>query len=362
MLRQKDDSFGETKRSTFDEMHFSKMLELNALEEETIPMLEEEKKTLQQHLKRILRDDSGYNNSVVDIVDTRHKIKQLDKQIDELKLKKNIYILKNAKYIFSYFEEKQNINKMNPDSLISSKRIYQEYLKNVSNTLFNIDKYCFNFHQCEKCSKGEMIIQEDEGVLICNNKECSRYVNYIVDTYKQNNKEPPNDPTYSVYIRLNHFKEILSQFQAKETTKIPQEVIDAISKRIKKERIVDIKKIDTKKMRSILKTLNYTRYFEHVAYINSLLGIQPPIMDEKLIETLCVLFIETQKPWASYCPPDRTNFFNYNYTLYQLCVLLGQTQYISYINCMKDSSKQKLQDDIWKKVCKELDWVFYPTV
>ena len=86
------------------------------------------------------------------------------------------------------------------------------------------------------------------------------------------------------------------------------------------------------------------------------------IMSEELHETLCVLFIEIQKPWAIHCPANRTNFFNYTYTLYQLCVLLDQTQYLPYIPLMKDREKQLEQDQIWKKVCEELDWVYYPTV
>ena len=97
-------------------------------------------------------------------------------------------------------------------------------------------------------------------------------------------------------------------------------------------------------------------------YINSLFGIKPPVMNEELHETLCVLFIEIQKPWAVHCPANRTNFFNYTYTLHQLCVLLDQTQYLPYIPMMKDREKQLEQDMIWKKVCEDLDWEFFPSV
>jgi hypothetical protein len=161
---------------------------------------------------------------------------------------------------------------------------------------------------------------------------------------------------------LNHFKEILSQFQAKETTQIPAEVIDAIKMRLKKERIVDTSVINYKTMRDILRKLGLNKYFEHIQFINSLFGIQPPIMDDKLTETLCFLFIEIQQPWSLYCPPDRVNFFNYTYTLYQLCVLLDQPQYLPFIPLLKDNLKQKQQDDIWKMVCRDLDWQFFPTV
>jgi hypothetical protein len=225
-----------------------------------------------------------------------------------------------------------------------------------------VTDFTINCDTCEICNIGEMIAQEDEGIMICNNSECGNYIIHIVDSNKPTNKEPPNEVSYTAYIRLNHFKEILAQFQAKETTQIPDEVIDAIKKRIKKERIEDLRELNYNKMRDILRKLNLNKYFEHIQYINSLFGIKPPLMNEELHETLCVLFIEIQRPWALHCPPNRTNFFNYTYTLYQLCVLLDQTQYLPFIPMMKDRDKQLEQDMIWKEVCKELDWQFFPTV
>jgi hypothetical protein len=185
---------------------------------------------------------------------------------------------------------------------------------------------------------------------------------FIVDHSKPSNKEPPNEVSYTAYIRLNHFKEILSQFQAKETTQIPNDVIQLIKNRIKKERIDDFSTINYGKMRDILKKLGLNKYFEHIQYINSILGIKPPIMNEQLIETLCVLFIEIQQPWAKHCPANRSNFFNYAYTLYQLCVLLDQNQYLPYISLLKDRDKQIEQDMTWKLVCNDLRWEFIPTV
>jgi hypothetical protein len=210
---------------------------------------------------------------------------------------------------------------------------------------------------------GELIPQEEEGIMICNNNKCATYVQYIVDNEKPIYKEPPNEVTYNAYVRLNHFKEILSQFQAKETTQIPTHVIEAIRGRIKKERIQDMAtEINYEKMREILKKLGFNRYFEHIQYINSIFGIKPPVMSEELQETLCILFIEIQEPWAIHCPIYRTNFFNCTYTLYQLCVLLNQTQYLPFIPMMKDREKQLEQDMVWKKVCETLDWEFVATV
>jgi hypothetical protein len=367
--------------TTIDEKHTEMLNYFYELESNTIPNLIVEKKNLKQKL----REQS--TNKIDVYMDIRDKIDAINKEITELKSKKKQYLLDNSKHIFEYFEEKkkvssgdnnQNVNvlnsffkihakteqssNVNSDKYSQSKKSYQNYWKNVNNEILNIQDFIIPSDVCEICHQGELIPQDEEGILICNNQNCGKFITYIIDSSKPTNKEPPNEVSYTAYIRLNHFKEILSQFQAKETTQIPDEVIDAIRNRIKKERITDITLINYDKMRDILRKLGFNKYFEHIQYINSQFGIKPPIMNEELHETLCVLFIEIQKPWAVHCPANRTNFFNYTYTLYQLCVLLDQTQYLPYIPMMKDREKQLEQDMIWKKVCNDLDWEFFPTV
>jgi hypothetical protein len=366
--------------NTIDEKHTEMLDRFQEIELKTIPEIKNEIETLKNKIK-LLKD-----NQIEQYLDMRDKIYSLKAQMKELKQEKKNYLLENSKYIFQYFEQKQQISTgtnqnsdvlktffkikssnteaANPqsDKYTQSKKAYQNYWRNVNNEISNIHDFVIPSDVCENCQKGELIPQDEEGILICNNQNCGKFITYIVDSSKPSNKEPPNEVSYTAYIRLNHFKEILSQFQAKETTQIPEEVIEAIRARIKKERIKDMSLINYDKMRDILRKLGFNKYFEHIQYINSQFGIKPPIMNEELHETLCVLFIEIQKPWAVHCPANRTNFFNYTYTLYQLCVLLDQTQYLPYIPMMKDREKQLEQDMIWKKVCQDLDWQFIPSV
>uniref|UniRef100_A0A6C0ASY3 Uncharacterized protein n=1 Tax=viral metagenome TaxID=1070528 RepID=A0A6C0ASY3_9ZZZZ len=371
--------------STIDEKHTEMLERFQNIETILIPSIRNE-------IELLKRKIASLNESQIDIfLDSRDRILQLKQNIKSLKQEKKRYFLDNSKYIFQYFEDKKQISnvsnvptakssnalmsffKIKPSSTLDgtentdmntnpAKKSYQNYWHNVSNEITNIQDFVISTDVCDACSSGELIPQDEEGILICNNPMCGKFITYIIDGSKPANKEPPNEVSYTAYIRLNHFKEILSQFQAKETTQIPEEVINAIKARIKKERIEDMSLINYDKMRDILRKLGFNKYFEHIQYINSLFGIKPPIMNEELHETLCVLFIEIQKPWATHCPANRTNFFNYTYTLYQLCVLLDQTQYLPYIPMMKDREKQLEQDMIWKKVCNDLDWVFYPSV
>ena len=367
------------KNTTIDEAHREK-LNTFFIESSTLPSLEEEKTILKKQLKK-LRE-----NQIDEIMEIKDKIKEIQCKIKTIKEEKKRYLLKNSKYVFQYFEEKQKIssgnNHQNTNALnsffkikcttdegsltgekfLKYKKIYHNYWKNINNEIVDVNKIYYSCEICDSCQTGEMIHQDEEGVLICNNKNCGKYITYIVENSKPSNKEPPNEVSYTAYIRLNHFKEILSQFQAKETTQISPEVIEAIRKRLKKERITDYSVLNYSVMRDILRKLGLNKYFEHIQYINSIFGVKPPIMDDKLTETLCVLFIEIQQPWSLYCPPDRVNFFNYTYTLYQLCVLLDQPQYLPYIPLLKDQAKQSAQDSIWKLVCKDLNWAFFPTV
>lgn len=372
---KKSSSFKNLQSNTIDEKHTEMLNRFNNIENNIIPSLKKEKNEYITFLKTL--DDS----QIEKYMETVDHIKKITKEIQQLKHEKKKYLLDNSKYIFQYFEDmkkissgdnNQNVNKLNSffkikeavvDNTPSTTRnLYQTYWKNVKNEISNIQDFIIPSDICEACHNGELIPQDEEGILICNNLECGKFITYIIDSSKPNNKEPPNEVSYTAYIRLNHFKEILSQFQAKETTQIPGEVIEAIRNRIKKERIKDMKQLNYEKMREILRKLGLNKYFEHIQYINSIFGIKPPIMSEELYETLCVLFIEIQKPWSIHCPPNRTNFFNYTYTLYQLCVLLDQTQYLPYIPLLKDRTKQLEQDMIWKKVCNSLDWAFFPTI
>lgn len=365
---------------TLDEKHNDLMQIYLVIENETIPELEKE---IRQLIGSAKCTKHKKNEQYYELLD---KIKEKKKELKRLDMGKAQYLLENSKYIFQYYEEKQKLN--NGDNIkdktsinaffkikdkdqeentttkySNSKRIYQHYWRNVgiNESSLHLQEYLLDSETCLLCNQGELIPLEEEGILICNNIKCGKFVVNIIDNQKPLNKEMPTEVSYTAYIRLNHFKEILSQFQAKETTKIPDEVLTAVKNRIKKERKKN-EELNYMEMRSILSILGYNKYFEHIQYINSILGIKPPVMDEELIETLCVLFIEIQQPWAIFCPITRTNFFNYTYILCQLCVLLDQRQYLPFIPMMKDRIKQLEQDMIWKKVCEYLDWEYFPTV
>ena len=360
----------ETISITLDDKHKQCIDEFEYNKTILIPNLYEQKKTLKTLLEKEKKIDKR-----LEILD---KIKNIKKQIEEFKSKEKKYYLQNSNTIFEYFENKKNIcndnekksskldmffkvsnNKNNEVDNLKTNNLVTKYMCNIDQNNFDISNYTISSDKCTYCNNGELILVEDDGILICN--ICYSNFPYLIDNDKPSFKEPPKEICFYAYKRINHFREILAQFQAKESTQIPEQVIEDLKNQIKKERI-ELSQLTNSKTKDILKKLGYNKYYEHIPFIKDQIGIKPPLMTPELEETLCNLFTEIQEPYAKFCPDDRVNFLNYYYTIYKLCELLDQKQFLPYFPMLKDREKRIEQDEIWKKICKELHWQFIPTL
>ena len=307
-------------------------------------------------------------------LDEQDNLTEVKKQIKCIKQKQKNYLLNNSNHIFEYFEDKKKINKGDTkkilvenffktedkkNTIVKTPSYMQKYLSNIDETYIKVTDYSVQTDVCKFCGRGEMIPVEHDGLLVCN--KCFKTTQYFVDNDRNSYKDPPKEICFYAYKRINHFREILAQFQAKETTQIPDDVLENVKLQIKKER-VDVEKLTNNMAKDILKKLGYNKYYEHIPFIKDKLGIKPPVMSQELEEILCNLFMDIQAPYAKYCPQDRVNFLNYYYTIYKLCEILDQTQFLPYFPMLKDRDKQIEQDEIWKKICSELDWEFIPTI
>lgn len=367
--------------TTLDGKHKEFVNEFTKDEFDTIPKLKEERYSLQKQLE-IEKD-----LNIDEVMEIKDRIKEINETIKELKNKKNNYFLDNSKYIFEYFENKKSINNIEETNKVvtsknqllfnifkvkqddsdkdkninenNNKNLVQKYLSNIDESFLDINAFVRETDICQSCYKGEMIPLDDEGVLICN--VCAVNIPYLIENEKPSYKEPPKEVCFYAYKKINHFKEILAQFQGKETTQIPDDVIEQIQQQIKKERI-GLEQLTHHKTKEILKKLGFNKYYEHIAFIKNKLGIKPPVFSPELEDTLCNLFMEIQAPYAKTCPDYRVNFLNYYYVLFKFCELLEETQYLHDIPLLKDREKLIEQDETWKKMCVELDWEFIPTV
>jgi len=358
---------------TLDGKHHEILDNFNEKHIHDIPKLKEQKKSLKKVLNTLVLP-----KQIEEKLDIEDKIGEISKKIRDIKLEKKHYLLTNSKHIFDYFENKKNIincevssnrilakffkvDTSNNDTKQYNKTndIVCNYLKNVDESFLDVNNYINNSNICNSCNKGELIPIDEDGLLVCNH--CAKSIPYLIENEKPSYKEPPKEVCFYAYKRINHFREILAQFQAKETTQIPEKVIEDIKLQIKKERI-DLKTLTNNKAKEILKKLGYNKYYEHIPFIKDIIGIKPPVMTPELEDTLCNLFMDIQGPYAKFCPDDRVNFLNYYYTVYKLCELLDQNQFLPYFPMLKDREKRIEQDNIWKQICNELEWEFIPTI
>ncbi len=300
------------------------------------------------------------------------KLDKLNASLDEL-----LYYNNTIDYIIPYYEQnsKQDVKHMeivdffNNTNLVKKKKssnnkgeLLEKYLKVIDNKQTKVGKYKkFKPKFCPnpEC-KAEMTLHLSDGYLICT--ECGFCEEVILDSDKPNYKEPVPDATAYSYKRINHFNEWLAQFQAKESTDIPDEVYEKILVEMKKQRLLD-KFITPKKMRTILKKLSYNKYYEHVQHIiNKVSGIPPPKMTREVEEKFRQMFKECQEPFTIYCPKDRKNFLSYSYTLHKFCELLELDDFLPCFPLLKSQDKLKEQDRIWKKICGYLNWEFISSI
>ena len=324
---------------------------------------------------------SDFTNEIIQekssLLDKKDKLnKELNKinnNIDEI-----LYYNNTIDYISNYYQEdKKNINTKHVDIVdffnnskviikdnnLSKGQILDNYLKITENKQIKVSKNKkFNPKICPNkfCDDYEMILHLSEGYLICTN--CGFCQTILLDSDKPNYKDPIPDASTYAYRRQNHFQEWLAQFQAKESTDIPEDVYEKILLEMKKQRLLE-KNITPKRMRDILKKLELNKYYEHAQHIiNRVSGIPPPRITREVEEKFRQMFKQTQKPFTLFCPKDRKNFLSYSYTLHKFCQLLELDDFLPCFPLLKSRDKLKEQDRIWKQICNYLEWEFIPSL
>lgn len=260
-------------------------------------------------------------------------------------------------------ENLETSNKKNIFESMTKKELYNKYMKIVDKNYVDEDFSNVYGDICESCNM-EMLLNQNAGVLICSN--CGIQEQIILDSDKPSYKDPPKEMTSFCYKRINHLNEFLAQFQAKETTDIPDDIYNEILVEIKKERIKNMATITPDKMRVILRKIKRNDYYEHIPYIiNQLNGLPPPVISSEVEDIIRNMFKEIQVPFEELRPkviPKRKNFLSYNYVMYKFFELLELDEYLQCFMLLKSRNKLHQQDLIWKHICDALNWQYIPSI
>jgi ribosomal protein S27AE len=255
-------------------------------------------------------------------------------------------MMKAAEFIKAYDDEKNKSD------------LLKQYLYEVEGEGRGI--VTFNEISCKRCNSSNVFVDSSTSDQVC--RECG-YAEFVQTNERSYNEEQDTDQNiiYS-YKKENHFNEWIAQFQGQEVTNIPNEVYDQLLDEFKKQKIKKSEVTHTM-IRSLLKKLKLNKYYEHVPHITSYLsGKKPPKMSTELEDKLRLMFFKIQKPFENNCPDNRKNFLSYSYILYKFCELLSEDSFLPCFPLLKSKEKLYKQDQIWKKICEELQWEFIPTV
>lgn len=243
----------------------------------------------------------------------------------------------------------------------SKKKIFDEYVMRMGLGLpDNTESLKRITEHCSQCNIAREEIAS-EGILACPRCGSEEYALIVSDF--PSFRDPPKERNNYAYKKINHLNEILNQFQAKESTEIPEEVMNEVVYEIKKRRIQNIADLNETNIRDILKKLGRNNYYEHAAHILSRLnGNPPPTITPEIEEKIRAMFQEIQAPFLLYCPDDRTNLLSYSYILYKLFELLELDEYKVYFPLLKSRDRLIAHDQLWKKICEYLQWEFIQSV
>ena len=162
-----------------------------------------------------------------------------------------------------------------------------------------------------------------------------------------------------IYKRLDHFKEVLSQFQGKEGKDIPRTVIERLRENIKNDSPT------LHEVKQSLRKLKLNKYVENVLYIHHVLSGTPlPYIKREIEDKMLRLFKQMERVFGlvrSRVPFARTSFLNYYYVLFKLLDYLQQPELLHRVPLLKTHVRVKQHDALWRHICEELDWPFRPT-
>tara|TARA_B110001450_G_scaffold98240_1_gene93219 strand:+ start:26655 stop:27770 length:1116 start_codon:yes stop_codon:yes gene_type:complete len=347
---------------------------------ETIKKIEYDKKNIDKYRSELFLLEKTKKN--FELRNNFSDAFSASKKIDDLKDK--IHRIENDTELSDYlFNSITFIKEMNNDECMSVSNVGDDGIfkyisldsKNNKGEMYKMYmEQCFpsevskrveynlnNAFICKDCSF-KTTVDVSSGLIICFN--CGLTEKYNISYLPEWNHAETHEyiKPYS-YKRTNHFKEWINQIQGREGTIIPDEVINLLIVEIKKERLKDKSLITYSKIKEFLKKLKFNKYYEHIPnIIHKITGNKQLIINSELQVKLINMFNDIQEPFDNNCPKNRKNFLSYSYTLYKFFQLLNKDEYLVYFPLLKSREKLFEQENIWKKMCKDLNWIFVPCI
>lgn len=219
---------------------------------------------------------------------------------------------------------------------------------------------------CKISDENKIIFNFTTGTHIC--EGCGAELVHFYDSQFTSYKESQEHdvPVDFPYVRMNHFNELIAQFQAKEQTDIPQQVFDDLNTEFIKEKIQNFNGLQYKLVKKKLQKLGHTNMYEHIPYIiHKFNGLPPPVLTLENEQQFRIMFKQIQDPFEKckhLAKKNRKNFLSYSYVFYKFAELLGLDHLLRCFRLLKSREKLFAQDKVWKAICEIKEWEFIPSL
>lgn len=212
--------------------------------------------------------------------------------------------------------------------------------------------------RCEGCN-GEDFDISDEGMYSC--LACGVCFQRNDETHSFRDTDRINLSTRYKYNKRTHFEEATRKFQGNQNVTVKPKVYEFI---LKKADIYSISKenLTKEQIYFFLSEGGFSRHYDDINLIHyNITGKKPPNISH-LEKDLFQKFMQQEEIYAKVKNPARVNSLNVYYKLFKLLQLLRFKCSLSDFPTLKTRERLLEYDEIWKKICKELNWKFIPTI
>lgn len=250
-----------------------------------------------------------------------------------------------------FLDQYYSIENKFTDAELSESFKRQLYPVDAARVLNNQDDFC------SQCKDVALFVNSDDSSLYC--RVCGLVVPFM--NCSSSNIAYGEEVDYSSfsYQRINHLREWLKTFQARESTPVSDKDMNRIMEILYKWNIRDVSRISYELVKKAQKHLKLKGCHRMQVWCR-LTGRKPLILSPEAEEKIKIMFNKIQKPFDKHCPTERQNFLSYPYVLFKFCQLLDYDDLLNYFYLLKGKDKLQKQEEIFEKICQELGWKFIP--
>jgi hypothetical protein len=259
------------------------------------------------------------------------------------------------------------------DSKLSSDKsfIHSTYaiIKIYNNSTVNKNIKEIVYENCTECNT-KMEIDSIASELYCKNCGMCQDLYGTVFEDDQFYYQEGQRTKHATYDPAKHCRFWVERIQARETTEIPETVLQSIRECITCDKITNKNRITCIQIRKYLRRTHNTKYNEHVPLIRKLItGISPPQLTDHEMQLINIYFDKVIHIFDEIKPPEKTNCPYHPYFIYKIIeqILTKNIHRIrkgTILACIHLQSCSTLvtNDQLWAPICNRIpEFSYIPT-